>query len=227
MLQHTRISKFGILKRCVRHRGSFPHLGSSEVAGELPLFQRVSHRCPLTDRVVSVGQAHVNGGHRSILWKELPQHFQISAIIYLDWSLSMQVSQPPQIKAQFGQIWSSNLNRKSLHPKNYTVLAEQRIYVLQNRKMKYRLTKNECLILCNACSTSSLHNSAGFYYPSDGIKLSPDDRQPWPFNYETSKVTTPLALTRRHSSLQSENVLFVFMQHASVSHANVLQSGTI
>lgn len=65
---------------------SFSHLGSSEVAVELPLFQRVSHLCPLADCVVPVGQAYINGGHRSILWKELAQQqftFKMTANIYL------------------------------------------------------------------------------------------------------------------------------------------------
>lgn len=47
---------------------SFPHLGSGEIAVELPLFKRVSHLSPLANGIVSVGQAHVNGDHRSILW---------------------------------------------------------------------------------------------------------------------------------------------------------------
>lgn len=45
----------------------FPHLGSCEVAAELPFFKRASHLCPLTEHIVSVGQAHINGYHRSIL----------------------------------------------------------------------------------------------------------------------------------------------------------------
>lgn len=62
------------------------HLGSGEVAIELPLFKRVRHLRPLTDGVVSVGQAHVYGGHRSILWEE-EQQFTVRSVYLGDISL--------------------------------------------------------------------------------------------------------------------------------------------
>lgn len=37
---------------------------------------------------------------------------------------------------------------------------------------------------------SAYYSSASCYYPSDWMKLSPDDRQPRPLNCDTSKVTT-------------------------------------
>lgn len=57
------------MERCViiKPTVAFTHLGSGEVAVELPLFTRVSQLCPLASRVVSVGQTHIDVNHRSLL----------------------------------------------------------------------------------------------------------------------------------------------------------------